>query len=113
MTPSLSGDTGVVTIPDDTTKIRLISLRVPTMGQRVIMARDENGTPRNEALHLMAGLADLVAEGLRGATRRLPGLADVRQELRARGELALRRGVEPVAHMEVLARTVAERKNSD
>lgn len=63
----------------------------------------------NEALYLMAGVADLVAEGLRGVTRRMPGLADVRQELRARGELALRRGAEPVAHMEVLARKAAER----
>ena len=77
------------------------------------MSQDEKLTPPNEALSLMAGVADLVTEGLRGVTRRLPGLADVREELRARGELALKRGAEPMAHMEVLARTVAERKNLD
>jgi hypothetical protein len=96
--------------PDDMPKIFLISLSVPTKGQKVTMTRDENVASREEALYLAAGVADLLADGLRGVARRLPGLAEVRQELRARGELALRRhGTEPLAHMEVLARRVAER----
>ncbi|MCO5967455.1 hypothetical protein [Actinoallomurus soli] len=65
---------------------------------------------RDEILYLAAGLADLVTEGLRGATRRLPGLSEVRQELRARGELAVRRsGPGSEAHLEVLARHVVRR----
>jgi hypothetical protein len=74
------------------------------------MTQGENVTPRDEVLYLAAGVADLVAEGVRGLTRRLPGLAEARQELRARGELALRRtSTEPRAHLEVLARQAAER----
>ncbi|GAA2096970.1 hypothetical protein [Actinomadura alba] len=74
------------------------------------MAQGEN-TPGDEVLYLAAGVADLMAEGMRGLFRRLPGLVEVRQELRARGELALRRtGTAPEAHMEVLARQVAMRK---
>lgn len=69
----------------------------------------EVGT-RSEVLCLAAGIADVVAEGVRGLTRRVPGPAEVRQELRARGELALRRnGAAPEAHMEVLARRAAAR----
>jgi hypothetical protein len=74
------------------------------------MAREENPTPQNEVLYLAAGIGDLLAEGLRGAARRLPGLVEVRQELRARGELAFKRiGAAPEAHLEVLARQVVER----
>jgi hypothetical protein len=74
------------------------------------MARDGDVKPHDEMLYLTAGLADLVTEGLRGAARRLPRLAEVRAELRARGELAVRRtGPASIAHMEVLARQVAER----
>ncbi|GAA4615220.1 hypothetical protein GCM10023195_66930 [Actinoallomurus liliacearum] len=77
------------------------------------MARNGGG-PYDEILYLTAGLADLVTGGLRGAARRLPGLAEVREELRARGELAVRRtGPEPESHMEVLARRVAERGADD
>jgi hypothetical protein len=66
--------------------------------------------PRDELLYLAAGAADLVAEGFRGLGRRLPGLVEVREELRARGELALRRtGTAPEAHLEILARRVVER----
>ncbi len=76
--------------------------------------REDNARPQRDALHLAAGLADLVAGGVRDATRRLPGLAEVREELRARGELALRRtGAPAEAHMELLARRVAERHQDD
>ncbi|MBC6457087.1 hypothetical protein [Actinomadura sp. HBU206391] len=76
------------------------------MGQR------ENSTPRDEVLYVAAGAADLMAEGLRGLFRRLPGLVEVRQELRARGELALRRtGTASEAHLEVLARQAAGRRH--
>ncbi|MDN3353142.1 hypothetical protein [Actinomadura sp. DC4] len=72
----------------------------------------EKVTSRDEVLSLAAGMADLVAEGMRDLARRLPGLTEARQELRARGELALKRvGAEPRAHMEVLARKAAERAN--
>ncbi|WP_089316687.1 hypothetical protein [Actinomadura mexicana] len=71
---------------------------------------DGRAGSRNEVLCLAAGVADVVAEGLRVLTRRMPGPAEVRQELRARGELALRRsGAAPEAHMEVLARQAAAR----
>jgi hypothetical protein len=91
-------------------KILLISLSVPSNGQKVTMGWDGNIGSREETLCLVAGAADFLVDGLRGVARRLPGLADVRQELRARGELALRRnGTEPLAHMEVLARRAAER----
>ncbi|WP_205718141.1 hypothetical protein [Actinomadura soli] len=74
------------------------------------MARNEDAGARDEVLHLAAGAADVVMGGIRGAVRRLPGLGEVRQELRARGELALRRTAQaPPAHMEVLARRVSER----
>lgn len=75
------------------------------------MAQGKNVTSRDEVLYLAAGVADLLAEGVRTLTRQLPGLAETRQELRARGELALlRNGTEPGAHMEALARHAAERK---
>ena len=78
------------------------------------MGRDENAGPRNEVLQLAAGAADLVAGGLRDAARRLPRLADVREELRARGELALRRTAPvPEAHPEVLARQVVRRTSGE
>ncbi|MEV0667887.1 hypothetical protein ACIBI3_40375 [Actinomadura luteofluorescens] len=71
---------------------------------------DGRAGSRDEMLCLVAGVADVVAEGLRGLTRRMPGPAEVRQELRARGELALRRnGQTPEAHLEVLARQAAAR----
>ncbi|MEU8117665.1 hypothetical protein AB0C21_03035 [Spirillospora sp. NPDC049024] len=65
---------------------------------------------RDEVLCLAAGVADVVLTGMRDLTKWLPGLGEVRQELRARGELALRRGgAAPQAHMEILARRVAAR----
>ncbi|MEU8310189.1 hypothetical protein AB0C84_42120 [Actinomadura sp. NPDC048955] len=71
---------------------------------------DGRAGPGNDMLCLAAGVADLVAEGLRVMARRVPGPAEVRQELRARGELALRRnGAAPEAHLEVLARRAAAR----
>ncbi|MGH3240724.1 MAG: hypothetical protein ACRDNL_10095 [Spirillospora sp.] len=74
------------------------------------MTRDENVRAHDEALHLAAGAADVVLGGMRDVVRRLPGLGEVRRELRARGELALRRTAQtPPAHMEVLARRVSER----
>ncbi|SEG88455.1 hypothetical protein SAMN04489712_1226 [Thermomonospora echinospora] len=74
------------------------------------MGRDEDTRAHDEVIYLAAGVADLVMGGMRGAVRRLPGLGEVRQELRARGELALRRTAQtPPAHMEVLARRVGER----
>ncbi len=67
-------------------------------------------TPQNEALQLAAGVADVVMQGLKDAVRRLPRLSEVREELRGRGELALKRTA-PVAeaHTEVLARQVVRR----
>ncbi|MFI0482288.1 hypothetical protein [Actinomadura sp. 9N215] len=74
------------------------------------MVRGENVRVHDEVLHLAAGAADVVMGGMRGVVRRLPGLGEVRQELRARGELALRRTPQtPPAHMEILARRVSER----
>ncbi|GAA3950371.1 hypothetical protein GCM10023085_36180 [Actinomadura viridis] len=76
------------------------------------MGRDGDVRPQDEVVYLVAGLADLVMGGMRDATRRLPGLTAVREELRARGELALKRtGPSSEAHMEVLARRVAERNS--
>ena len=100
----------MLSLPNDIPKISLISLSVLSKEQKVTMAQGGNGTPRDEVLYLAAGVADLMAERVRGLTRRLPGLAEACQELRARGELALgRTGTEPAAHMEVLARQAAER----
>ncbi|MCW2947545.1 MAG: hypothetical protein JWR24_4262 [Actinoallomurus sp.] len=77
------------------------------------MGRNESVRPQDEMLYLAAGVADLVVGGMRGGARRLPRLVEMREELRARGELALRRtGSAPEAHLEVLARRVAER-NAD
>ncbi len=74
------------------------------------MVRGEDARAHDEVLHLAAGAADVVLGGMRGLVRRLPGLGEVRQELRTRGELALRRNAQaPSAHMEVLARRVSER----
>jgi hypothetical protein len=74
------------------------------------MGRDDGAKPHDEVLFLAAGLADMVTGGLRGVARRLPGLAELREELRARGELALARsGPGPEAHLELLARRVSER----
>jgi hypothetical protein len=81
--------------------------------RKVIMARDGGGS-HDEILYLVAGLADLVTGGLRNAARSLPGLSDVREELRARGELAVRRtGSGADAHLEVLARKAARRGRDD
>ncbi|MFI7616107.1 hypothetical protein ACIBP6_33280 [Nonomuraea terrae] len=65
---------------------------------------------RQEALYLAAGVADVLLGGARDVLRQMPQLAEIRQELRARGELAWGRGV-PLgeAHLEVLARRVSER----
>jgi hypothetical protein len=74
------------------------------------MNRDESVKPRDEALYLAAGVADVVLGGARGALRRLPGLGEVCEELRARGELAWGRIVPAAeAHLELLARRVSER----
>jgi hypothetical protein len=71
---------------------------------------DENGGSQNDVLYLAAGVVDLVAGGWRQTLRRLPALAEVREELRARGELALKRNVPvPEAHTEVLSRQVTRR----
>lgn len=78
------------------------------------MRQDENVGPQSEMLHLVAGMADLMAEGLRNAARRLPRLVEVRDELRARGELALKRAAPvPGAHMEVLSRKVVRRASGE
>ncbi|WP_214411278.1 hypothetical protein [Sphaerisporangium fuscum] len=72
--------------------------------------REEKPAPHEEVLYLTAGLGDLLVEGLRGVTRRLPGLSQVRHELRARGELAVKRmRTTPEPHLELLARQVVER----
>ncbi|WP_199484765.1 hypothetical protein [Actinomadura craniellae] len=77
------------------------------------MKPGERVRPQDEVIYLAAGVADLVMGGMRSTVRRLPGLEAVREELRARGALALRRtGHLPHAHMEVIARRVVER-NSD
>ncbi|MET9801951.1 polyprenyl synthetase [Streptomyces sp. NPDC006368] len=75
----------------------------------------------NDAVLLAAGVADLAVTGLTTALGGLRGLlrrADVaelagegRQELKARGRLALDRCAPvPPAHMELLARRVAARR---
>ncbi|MFB9711808.1 hypothetical protein ACWDTT_11295 [Streptosporangium sandarakinum] len=75
-----------------------------------VYVREENPAPRDEVLYLAAGLSDLLVEGLRSVTHRLPGLSQVRQELRARGELAVKRlDTTPQPHLELLARQVVER----
>jgi hypothetical protein len=69
---------------------------------------------RNEVLQLAAGVADLVAEGLRDVARRVPGLGEIREELRVRGELALKRTAPvPEAHTEVLSRQVVRRASGE
>ncbi|MFD0902147.1 hypothetical protein [Actinomadura sediminis] len=76
----------------------------------MLMHRDETPKPRDEVMYLAAGAADAVLDGARSVLRRLPGLNEVRQELRARGELAWgRRAPVAEAHMEVLARQVRDR----
>jgi hypothetical protein len=65
---------------------------------------------QNEVLQVVAGLADLVAGRVRDVTRRLPDLTEIREELRVRGELALKRTAPvPEAHTEVLSRQVIRR----
>jgi hypothetical protein len=99
---------------DGMAAIRLLSLSVSSREPRVAVGWDENARPQNEALHLAAGVADLVAEGLRDAARRLPRLTEVREELRVRGELALRRTAPaPEAHLEILSRQVARRTSGE
>jgi hypothetical protein len=74
------------------------------------MGSDENAGAQHEMVKLAAGMADFVLEGWRETVRRLPSLADVREELRARGELALKRNVAvPEAHTEVLCRQAGRR----
>jgi hypothetical protein len=99
-----------MSLTEDMVVIRLLLLSVSPREQRVAVGLDEKAGPQNEMLHLAAGVADLVAGGWREAVRRLPRLAEVREELRARGELALRRNAPlPEAHTEVLSRQVVRR----
>ncbi|MFV2174033.1 hypothetical protein ACFHW2_29935 [Actinomadura sp. LOL_016] len=73
------------------------------------MRRDETAESHHEVTYLAAGVADVLLGGARSVLRRLPGLDEVRQELRTRGELAWgRRAPAAEAHMEVLARQVRE-----
>ncbi|QKW10520.1 hypothetical protein HUT18_32980 [Streptomyces sp. NA04227] len=85
-----------------------------------------SGDPRRgqaeEAVQIVAGLVDLGLEQAEGLIRRMRGVlgrsdldvitADGREDLRARGELALKRHA-PTAesHMETLARQVAARRS--
>ncbi|MBD2891652.1 hypothetical protein ABT299_00820 [Spirillospora sp. NPDC000708] len=74
------------------------------------MSRDETVKPHDEVVYLAAGVADAVLDGARSVLRRLPGLGEVRRELRARGELAwARTAARSEPHMEVLARRAGER----
>lgn len=74
------------------------------------MSRDETAESRDEVVYLVAGVADVVLDGARSVLRRLPGLGEIRRELRARGELAWGRAApRSESHMEVLARRVGER----
>ncbi|MGI5321139.1 hypothetical protein [Actinomadura nitritigenes] len=74
------------------------------------MSRDETVKSHDEVVYLAAGVADAVLDGARSVLRRLPGLGEVRRELRARGELAWARTVSTSeSHMEVLARRAGER----
>ena len=78
----------------------------------LIVTREEDGREQ-KAAYLVAGLADLVREHVRDAAMRLPNLDEVCEELRARGELALRRNSPTKdSHLEMLARRVVSR-NSD
>lgn len=78
------------------------------------MGQSAGNGPRNEMLQLAAGVADLVAGGVRDVARRLPGLGEIREELRVRGELALKRNAPvPEAHTEVLSRRVVRRASGE
>ena len=69
---------------------------------------------QNDVLQVMAGLADLVAGRVRDVARRLPDLGEIREELRVRGELALKRTAHvPEAHTEVLSRQVVRRLSGE
>lgn len=87
------------------------------------MTRDGGGTGSSgeDLVYAVAGLADLALSQvertvgqLRGLLRR-KDLADLaregHQDLKARGELALRRHAVPEPHMEALARVAAARLN--
>jgi len=78
------------------------------------MGQSAGNGPRNEMLQLAAGVADLAAGRFRDAVRRLPGLGEIREELRVRGELALKRTAPvPEAHTEVLSRRVVRRASGE
>jgi hypothetical protein len=103
-----------MSLAQDMAVIRLLLLSVSPKEPRVAVGLDEKAGPQHEMLHLAAGVADLVAGGWREAVRRLPRLAEVREELRARGELALKRNAPiPEAHLEVLSRQVARRTTGE
>jgi hypothetical protein len=77
------------------------------------MSRDEAAKSLDEVVYLAAGAADMVLDGARSVLRRLPGLGEVRQELRARGELAwCRRAPAAEAHMETLARRLSTERGT-
>ena len=76
------------------------------------MGSDENDRAQSEVVQLAVGMADLVAEGVKDAVRRLPRLGEIREELRSRGELALKRGA-PEAHTERLSQQVVRRMSGE
>jgi hypothetical protein len=76
-----------------------------------------------EAAYVMAGLIDMAASRVTGLARQVQGVlrrrdvrllaGDGRVDLRSRGELAFRRGShQPEAHLETLARWVAEQREA-
>ncbi|MGW9368661.1 polyprenyl synthetase [Streptomyces xanthophaeus] len=90
------------------------------------MTHDEGRRPglAEDAVALVAGLADLAFSGLSSAVDGVSGLlrradlaellADGQEETKARGRLLLdRHTVTPPAHLEVLARTVTARSRAE
>jgi hypothetical protein len=90
----------------------------------VTQGTGRGGDAAEQAVLLVAGLADLAVSALGSVTGTVRGLlrrsdvaelaADAERDVKARGQLALDRyAAVPPAHLEVLARKVLERRAAD